>query len=71
MVGQISWSHHWMAVDDRLVRQSAPYRYVWPAELELMGRLTGFTLRERWADWHRRPFASDSYQQIAVFEKRA
>jgi SAM-dependent methyltransferase len=69
MVGQISWSHHWMDIDGALVRHSAPYRYVWPAELELMGRLTGFTLRERWANWERRPFTSDSQMQVAVFEK--
>jgi SAM-dependent methyltransferase len=71
MVDQVTWSHHWMEVDGQLVRHSAPYRYVWPAELELMGRLTGFTLRERWADWGRRPMTSSSYEQIAVFEKQA
>ena len=71
MVGQISWSHHWMEVNGQTVRHSAPYRYVWPAELELMGRLTGFTLRERWASWDGRPLRPDSSQQIAVFEKSA
>jgi SAM-dependent methyltransferase len=70
MVGQISWSHHWMSFGGRLITQSAPYRYVWPAELELMGRLAGFSLRERWADWERRPFTSDSRSQIAIFEKQ-
>jgi SAM-dependent methyltransferase len=67
--GQITWSHHWMQVDGRLVRHSAPYRYVWPAELDLMGRVAGLRLRERWADWHRSPFTSDSPSQVAVFEK--
>ena len=43
-VGQISWSHHWMDVDGRFVGHSAPYRYVWPAELDLMARLAGFRL---------------------------
>jgi SAM-dependent methyltransferase len=70
MVDQVTWSHHWMEVDGQLVRHSAPYRYVWPAELELMGRLNGFRLRERWGDWARRPFTSSSYEQIAVFEKQ-
>jgi SAM-dependent methyltransferase len=68
-VQQIAWSHHWMYVQDRLVRHSAPYRYVWPSELELMGRLAGFRLRDRWAGWGREPFTSDSTSQIAVFEK--
>ena len=31
---------------------SAPFRYVWPAELDLMARLAGMTLRERWSDWN-------------------
>jgi hypothetical protein len=70
-VGQIAWSHHWIAARGRLVRHSAPYRYVWPSELDLMGRLTGFRLRDRWAGWDRTPFTSDSGHQVAVFEKLA
>jgi SAM-dependent methyltransferase len=68
-VGQVSWSHHWMDVDGRLVRHSAPYRYVWPSELKLMAALAGLRLRDRWADWHRSPFTSESASQVAVFEK--
>jgi SAM-dependent methyltransferase len=66
-VGQIASSHHWMQVDDRLVTHSAPYRYVWPSELDLMARLSGFRLTHRWADWQRHPFGPDSESQIAVF----
>jgi hypothetical protein len=69
VVGQISWSHHWMAVEGRLVRHSAPYRYIWPAELELMAKVAGLRLRDRWADWNRSPFTSESASQVAVFEK--
>jgi hypothetical protein len=69
LVGQIASSHHWMAVDGRLVRHSAPYRYVWPSELDLMAKLAGLRLRERWAGWDRAPFTSDSVSQVAVFEK--
>ena len=68
-LGQISWSHHWGTVDGRLTRHSAPYRYVWPAELDLMARLGGLRLRDRWADWTGTPFGSDSPSQVAVFEK--
>lgn len=71
LVGQISWSHHWMEVDGRLVRHSAPYRYVWPSELDLMARLAGLRLRDRWAGWNREPFSSGSINQVAVFEKVA
>jgi len=69
LVGQIAWSHHWMEVGGRLVRHSAPYRYVWPSELDLMGRMAGLRLRERWAGWDRAPFTSESVRQVAVFEK--
>jgi SAM-dependent methyltransferase len=69
LAGQIAWSHHWMEVQGRLVRHSAPYRYVWPSELKLMGVIAGFRLKDRWANWQCEPFTSDSTSQIAVFEK--
>jgi len=71
LVGQIAWSHHWMEVDGRLVRHSAPYRYIWPSELQLMARIAGFRPADRWAGWDRSPFTSDSTSQVAVFEKLA
>src|SRR5688572_13094632 len=69
LVGQVTWSHHWMEVEGRLVRHSAPYRYVWPSELDLMAQLNGLRLRDRWAGWTRAPLTSDSTEQVAVFEK--
>ena len=69
LVGQVAWSHHWVEVEGRLVRHSAPYRYVWPSELVLMARIAGFRLEHRWADWHQAPFTSESTRQVAVFEK--
>jgi SAM-dependent methyltransferase len=68
LVGQIAWSHHWVDVGGRLVRHSAPYRYVWPSELDLMAKIAGFRLNARWAAWDRAPFTSDSASQVAVFE---
>ena len=70
LVGQVAWSHHWMQVRGRLVRHSAPYRYVWPSETDLMARIAGFRCRERWAGWDRAPFTSDSRRQVAVFQKQ-
>ena len=68
-VGQIAWSHHWIAAEGRLVCHSAPYRYVWPSELDLMARLAGFRLRDRWAGWDRSAFTADSRRQVAVYER--
>jgi SAM-dependent methyltransferase len=69
LVGQVAWSHHWMEVNGRLVRHSAPYRYIWPSELLLMARCTGFELQDRWGDWGRSSFTSESGSQVAVFVK--
>src|SRR4029453_10578218 len=46
-------SHHYTVVDDKLAFVSMPFRYVWPSELDLMARLAGMTLRERWSGWKR------------------
>ena len=69
-VGQISWSHHWMNIDGRFVYRGAPYRYVWPSELDLMARLAGLQLRDRWAGWNREPFPGNGLDQVVVYEKR-
>jgi SAM-dependent methyltransferase len=69
VVGQVAWSHHWVEIEGRLVRHSAPYRYIWPSELVLMARIAGFELQERWGDWVRSPFAAESGRQVAVFVK--
>ena len=62
-------SHHYWVTGDGLETFSAPFRSVWPSELDLMARLAGMTLRERWADWDRSPFTSDSRSHISVWEK--
>ncbi|GAA3452274.1 class I SAM-dependent DNA methyltransferase [Dactylosporangium matsuzakiense] len=49
--------------------RSIPFRYVWPAELDLMAQLAGLHLCDRWADWHGAPFTSDSAQHVSVWEK--
>jgi hypothetical protein len=65
------WSHHLEEVDGRLERFSAPFRYVWPSELDLMAQLAGMVLRERWGGWKREPFTSDSRKHVSVWEKPA
>ena len=66
---QIAFSHHYWVEDGQLETFSAPFRYVWPSELDLMARLAGMTLRERWSDWKREPFTSESRSHISVWEK--
>ena len=43
-------------------------RYVWPSEMDLMARLAGLRLRERWADWSRSPFTSQSRSHVSIYE---
>jgi SAM-dependent methyltransferase len=68
-VAQIAWSHHWVDVGGRLVRHSAPYRYIWPSELDLMARIAGLRLRDRYADWDKGLFTSESTSHVSVFDK--
>ena len=62
-------SHHYWRIGGSLETFSAPFRYVWPSELDLMARLAGMKLRERWAYWNREPFTSGSRQHVSVWEK--
>ncbi len=48
---------------------STPFRYVWPAELDLMAQLAGLRLRERRGGWSREPFTQDSVRHVSVWEK--
>lgn len=48
-----------------------PFRYVWPSELDLMAQLAGLQLRDRWADYSRAPFTSESASHVSVWEKTA
>jgi SAM-dependent methyltransferase len=56
-------------VDGRGEYHSIPFRYVWPAELDLMAQLAGMRLRERWGNWTREPFTSESDKHVSVWEK--
>ena len=51
--------------------RSIPFRYVWPAELDLMAQLAGLRLRDRWASWTRQPFTSESRSHVSIWEKAA
>jgi SAM-dependent methyltransferase len=46
-------------------------RYAWPSELDLMARLAGLLLRERWGGWRREPFTARSEKHVSVYERAA
>jgi SAM-dependent methyltransferase len=64
-------SHHYFVTGDEMETFSAPFRFVWPSELDLMARLAGMALAERWGDWDRTLFTSESRSHISVWVKSA
>ncbi len=46
-------------------------RYAWPSELDLMAKLAGLRLRDRWSNWRRGPFSSLSGMHVSVYEREA
>jgi len=64
-------SHHYRIGADRAEAVAMPFRYVWPAELDLMAQLAGMRLEARWGDWDRQPFTSESAKHVSVWEKPA
>ncbi len=64
-------SNYVEVVDGRATVRSFPFRYVWPAELDLMAEMAGLRLRERWDGWTRAPFTGESRQHVSVWQRPA
>lgn len=62
-------SHHYRVGGGATEAHSVPFRYVWPAELDLMARLAGMRLRNRWSGWNCEPFTNTSTSHVSVWEK--
>jgi hypothetical protein len=62
-------SHHYWIADGKVEVFAPPFRYVWPAELDLMARLAGMSLRERWGGWTHEPFTSESTSHVSVWQR--
>jgi SAM-dependent methyltransferase len=64
-------SQHVVITQQGLRLQPVHLRYAWPSELDLMARLAGLTLRQRWSGWDRSAFTSSSGQHVSVYGRRA
>ena len=65
-------SHHVATRHDgRVERSSSPFRYVWPAELDLMAELAGLAPGDRWGGWRREPFTADSRSHVSTWRRGA
>ena len=70
VVTQRAVSHHLTVEADGSYRRGTHhFRYVWPAELDLMARLAGLDLERRVADWHGRPFTADSPSHVSIWRR--
>jgi hypothetical protein len=71
VVEQLCTSHHYFVGDGRAQVFLSRHRYAWPSELDLMARMAGLTLEERWSDWERQPFTAESRSHVSVWRKPA
>lgn len=70
MTTQQGTSHHYTRGDDGSVRYGASnFRYIWPAECDLMAQLAGLEIEARYADWSKAPFTTDSESHVSVWRK--
>ena len=68
MTTQQGTSHHYRRAEDGTVSYGASnFRYIWPAECDLMAQLAGMELESRSADWHGSPFTNDSESHVSVW----
>ena len=69
VVTQRASSQHFVFEDGRVRAFPVEFRYAWPAELDLMARIAGLTLRDRWAGWRGEPFTALSRSHVSLYEK--
>ncbi len=61
-------SQHVIIAESGIKLYPIQVRYAWPAELDLMARLAGMRLRERWSNWRGEPFTAESTKHISIYE---
>ncbi|MBA3292714.1 MAG: SAM-dependent methyltransferase, partial [Geodermatophilaceae bacterium] len=72
MATQQGTSHHYRRhLDGTVTYGASNFRYIWPAECDLMAQLAGMTLERRLADWNGAPFTGDSESHVSVWRKSA
>ena len=66
---QFTSNHVTVSADGSGRFRRIPFRYAWPAELDLMAQLAGLRLAYRWSDWNRLPVTADSTKHISIWKK--
>jgi Methyltransferase domain len=63
-------SHHfWRQANGSFRYGVGHFRYIWPAECDLMAQLAGMELESRVEDWNGKPFTSESERHVSVWRK--
>jgi hypothetical protein len=68
-VAQHIESRHLLVSGEGIRIYPVKLRYAWPSELDLMARIAGLTLQERWGSWSKEPFTRDSTKHISVYAR--
>jgi hypothetical protein len=66
-MAQKSTSYHMVLKPTGIEMYPVVVRYAWPSELDLMARLAGLKLHDRWGSYSRGPFTSDSQSHVSVY----
>lgn len=68
-VGQVVTSQHVVLTREETRLFPVHIRYAWPSELDLMARLAGLRLRERWSGWRAQRFDASSSSHVSIYER--
>ena len=66
-VGQQIESRNLILSEEGIQSYPVRLRYIWPAELDLMARIAGLSLRDRWGSWSKQPFTRECNKHISVY----
>jgi hypothetical protein len=66
---QMLYENHVRVSHDGVSFNPVVQRYAWPSELDLMARIAGLRLHERWGGWHRQAFTADSTNVVSVYRR--
>jgi SAM-dependent methyltransferase len=66
---QFTSNHVTVSADGKGRFRRIPFRYAWPAEMDLMARIAGLSLKYRWAGWDRSAFTADSTTHVSIWQK--
>ncbi len=68
-ITQRVYAQHVIITEQGIRMLPVTIRYAWPSEMDLMAKMAGLKLRERWSDWKKSPFTGTSTAHVSVYER--